>query len=289
MSIAGDVAVDSYKHLLIETRDHVLTVRLSNPPKHTLNVRMLNELSDLLDRLERDEKTRVVVFTGAADGIFLRWFELSEIEQIGRQAAATAAAGGEEPPLTIIQQLGCRIERLPQVTIAAINGFAAGGACGLTLCFDFRLMMSGDDRYMFGAPQTTFGITTCGGQSMRYVRMLGTARALDLLLHGELLPPQKALEVGLVSRVYPRETYYAEVDKFAATLAARAPLALRGIKKLVRCAPDLTLEQGLRHEMAEYAKVVDTQDAKTALSAVAALENPDPREFGSFAPKFIGA
>jgi enoyl-CoA hydratase/carnithine racemase len=281
--------VNSYKHLLIDTRERVLTCRLSNPPKHTLNVDMLHEINDLLDRLEHDDVTRVVVFTGAADGVFLRWFELAEIEQIGRQAAASAAQAGGEPPLTIIQALGCRIEQLSQVTIAAINGFAAGGACGLSLCFDFRLMMSGDERYLFGSPQTTFGITTCGGQSVRYVRMLGTARALDLLLHGELLPPHKALEFGLVSRVYPRETYYDDVEKFAANLAARAPLALRGIKKLVRSAPDLQLKQALRHEMTEYAKVIDTQDAKTALGAVAAMENPDPREFGTFSPKFIGA
>jgi enoyl-CoA hydratase/carnithine racemase len=283
------MTVAAYEHLLIEKRDHILTCRLSNPPKHTLNMAMLRELNELIDDLEQDFDTRVVVVTGAADGIFLRWFELSEIDRIGAQAAAAARANGEPPPLTAIQQLGCRIEKLHQVTIAAINGFAAGGACGLSLCFDFRLMMSGDDRYMFGSPQTTFGITTCGGQSVRYVRMLGTARALDLLLHGTLLSPQEALEVGLVSRVYPRETYYQEVDKFAANLAARAPLALRGVKKLVRLAPELDMEAALRHEMEEYAKVVGTQDAKTALSAVAAMENPDPREFGTFSPKFIGA
>lgn len=286
---AGDSSVDFYKHLLIDKRDQVLTCRLSNPPKHTLNVGMLREIDDLLDRLERDDDTRVVVFTGAADGIFLQWFELSELEQIGKQAAATSSQPGGEPPLTIVQQLGCRIERLPQVTIAAINGFAAGGACGLSLCFDFRLMMSGDERYLFGSPQTTFGITTCGGQSVRYVRMLGTARALDLLLHGDLLAPHKALEVGLVSRVYPRETFYADVEKFAKNLAARAPLALRGIKKLVRSVPDLDMEQGMRHEMAEYVKVIDSQDAKTALGAVAAMEHPDPSAFASFSPKFIGA
>lgn len=281
--------MSAYKHLLIEKRDHILTCRLSNPPKHTLNVAMLHELNELLDNLERDLDTRVFVVTGAADGVFLRWFELSEIETIGAQASAAAAARGEPPPLTVIQQLGCRIERLPQVTIAAINGFAAGGACGLSLCFDFRLMMSGDDRYMFGCPQTTFGITPCGGQSVRYVRMLGTARALDLLLHGTLLSPQEALEIGLVSRVFPRETYFEDVENFAANLAARAPLALRGVKKLVRRAPDLDMEAALRHEMEEYAKVVGTQDAKTAIAAVEAMENPDPREFGTFKPKFIGA
>ncbi len=278
-----------YKHLLLEKRGFVLTVKLSNPPRHTLNVAMLHELHDLLDSLPGDESIRVVVFTGAAEGVFLRWFELSEIEQIGKQTQNVQMVGpDEDPELTIIQTLGNRIEELPQVTIAAINGFAAGGACGLTLCFDFRLMMTGDDRFMFGAPQTTFGITTCGGQSVRYVRMLGTAKTLDLLLHGTLLSPEEALKVGLVSRVYPKETYYAEVDKFANNLAGRAPLALRGVKKLVRMAPDLTFKQGMRHEMVEYAKVVNSEDAKIAIAAVDAIENPDPRTFGDFHIDFKG-
>jgi enoyl-CoA hydratase/carnithine racemase len=280
----------AYRHLVVTRDNYVLTCKLSNPPRHTLNVAMLNEINDLLDRVESDQQLRVVVFTGAADGIFLRWFELTEVAEIGRQAGmASGRSAADDSDLTVIQRLGCRIEKLPQVTIAAINGFAAGGACGLSLCFDFRILMSGDDRYLFGAPQTTFGITTCGGQSVRYVRMLGTARALDLLLHGSLLAPEEAERIGLVSRVYPKETYYKDLDAFVQRLAGRAPLALRGIKKLVRTAPELTMPDALRHEMVEYAKVVNSRDAKKAIAAVDAIEDPDPRKFSEFHVDFEGA
>jgi enoyl-CoA hydratase/carnithine racemase len=278
-----------YKHLLLDFEDHVLTCRLSNPPKHTLNMAMLGEMNDLLETLENDNDVRVLVFTGAADGIFLRWFELTEVADVGEQARKAAEAGpDEEVELTLIQALGCRIEALPQVTIAAINGFAAGGACGLTLCFDFRLMMSGEPHYLFGSPQTTFGITTCGGQSVRYVRMLGTALSLDLLLHGKLLSPEAAMQVGLVSRVFPQESYFDDVDAFAKNLARRAPLALRGVKKLVRTAPDLTMHQGMVHEMVEYAKVVNSSDAKRAIAAIDAMENPDPTKFDEWVMDFEG-
>jgi len=283
------VAQKDYKHLLLGFEDHVLTCRLSNPPKHTLNMAMLAEINDLLNTLEDDMDVRVVVFTGAADGIFLRWFELTEVADVGEQARRAAEAGPDEAvELTLIQALGCRIESLPQVTIAAINGFAAGGACGLTLCFDFRLMMSGEPHFLFGSPQTTFGITTCGGQSVRYVRMLGTARSLDLLLHGKLMPPEEAMAVGLVSRVYPKETYFEDVEAFAGNLARRAPLALRGVKKLVRTAPDLTMHQGMVHEMVEYAKVVNSSDAKRAIAAIDAMENPDPTKFDEWEMDFEG-
>lgn len=276
----------TYQHLIVEIEDRILTCRLHNPPRHTLNHAMLVELQHLLSRLEQDGEIRVVVFTGNNDGIFLRWFELSEIQAVGDQARA--AADGDTATLTAIQELGCRIERLPQVTIAAINGFAAGGACGLSLCFDFRLLMSGDPKFLFGCPQTIFGITTCGGQSVRYVRMLGTAKALDLLLHGTLLSPEEAQAIGLVSRVYPRETYRAEVAAFAKRLAGRAPLALRGIKRLVREAHDGTLHEGLLRETVEYAKVVGSEDAKRAIAAVDAIADPDPTTFGDFSIAFTG-
>jgi len=279
----------NYKHLKLSTKDKVLTVKLSNPPKHTLNVALLNEMHELLDELEKDNETRVVIVTGEAEGIFLRWFELTEIENVGEQTKKAGEAFlDDEIELTTIQELGCRIEKLPQVTIAAINGYASGGACGLALSFDFRLMMSGDPQYLFGSPQAIFGITTCNAQSVRYVRIMGTARALDLLLHGTLLPPEEALAVGLVSRVYPKETYWQEVAKFAANLAGRAPLAQRGIKKLIRMADDLSFKQALRHEMVEYGKVIFSNDAKKALSAMAAEEHPDPTQIGNFKVDFTG-
>jgi enoyl-CoA hydratase len=278
---------EPYKHLVVEVADRILTCKLHNPPRHTLNHAMLVELEHLLDRLERDdEDIRVVIFTGGTDGIFLRWFELSEIQKVGDEAEKSAESGGAQ--LTTAQALGVRIEQLPQVTIAAINGFAAGGACGLALCFDFRLLMSGDPKFMFGLPQTTFGITTCGGQSVRLVRMIGVSKSMDLLLHGTLLPPDEALRIGLVSRVYPRETYFSDVAAFAQNLARRAPLALKGQKKLVREAFDKSMHAGLLNEVVEYTKVVRTDDAKRALAAVNAIEDPDPTTFGSWSMDFYG-
>lgn len=277
---------ESYQHLIVEVDDRILTCRLHNPPRHTLNHAMLTELDEFLTRLERnDEDIRVVVFTGNTDGIFLRWFELSEIQKVGDEAYASTGGPGS---LTIVQRLGLRIERLPQVTIAAINGFAAGAACGLSLCFDFRLLMSGDPRFMFGNPQTTFAITPCGGQSVRCVRMLGTAKATDLLLHGTLLPPEEALAVGLVHRVWPRESYHAEVEAFARRLAARAPLALKGAKRLIREAFDGTMEDALVREVEEYTKVIRSDDAKRALTAVDAIAHPDPTTFDQWTMEFHG-
>ncbi len=182
---------------------------------------------------------------------------------------------GENCQLTTHHEMGNMVENLPQVTIAALNGITGGGACELSLCFDFRLMATGDETYTYGSPQTTFGICPGGGAAVRYVRMLGSAKALDLLLHGELMTPEKALDVGLLSRVYPKEEFRKRVKEFAHNMAIRAPLGMQAVKRLVHHIPDLPLNHALRMEMVEFGKVAETEDAKMT---IATFES-DPENF----------
>ena len=259
--------MSDYHHLKVERLDGVVTCSMSNPPKHTLNRATLAELLRLVDELAADPSQRVFILTGGEEGYFFKYFELTELA--GPEPAAPADET-EPETLSVIHRLGLKIKALPQVTIAAINGIAGGGAVELSLSFDFRLMATGDPAFTYGSPQTTFGIVPCGGASVNYVRMLGPAVALDLLMHGDLMPPERALALGLVSRVYPKETFRKEVAAFAQNLASRAPLALQGVKRLVRAAPDLTYEEALLNEVQEFSKVIGTNDAKRALAAVIA-------------------
>ncbi len=259
----------AYEQLVLECQGPVLTCKLSNPPENTLTPKMEDELTDLLNRLRIDPGIRVLVVTGAAEGYFLKYFELSELDKvIDESVGAELPYPGENCPLTTHHEIGNMIETLPQVTIAAINGICGGGAVELSLCFDFRLMATGDPAFTYGSPQTTFGICPGGGAAVRYVRMLGTARALDLLLHGELMTPEVALAHGLVSRVYPKDEFRDRVREFAQNLAIRAPLGMQAVKRLVRRIPDLPLHHALRMEMIEFGRVAVTEDAQVALAAV---------------------
>lgn len=271
----------SYEQLILEQDGTILTCKLSNAPDHTLTPKMEDELIDLLTRLQTDESIRVFVVTGEAEGYFLKYFELSELDKVIKESiGATMPYPGDDCPLTTHGEMGNMVQNLPQVTIAAINGICGGGAVELSLCFDIRLMATGDDTYTYGSPQTTFAIVPGGGAAVRYVRMLGTARALDLLLHGELMTPEKAHDIGLINRIYPKEAFRDCVREFAENLAARAPLALQGVKRLVRHIPDLSLQHALRMEMIEFGQISVTEDAKMALAAVENdPENYDPRNF----------
>ena len=164
-----------------------------------------------------------------------------------------------------------RLERLHAVTIAALNGSAAGGGCELSLGCDFRLMADGP--FGYGLPETLVGIIPGGGGTQRFARLLGTARALDLILHARILSPTEALEIGLVHRVFPQEGFRDQVATFAGDLAGRAPLALAAAKRAIQQGSRLTLEQGLAVEQTCFERIMRSKDAAGAMRAWLAGES----------------
>ena len=266
-----------YKHLKLERTGHILTCRLHNPPNQTLNVQMLHELHDMLDSIEKDEDLRVLVVTGS-DGVFIRWMELTEIQSVAHGERHNPVPSAITPNHVLAR----RIEALDVVTIAAINGQVGGGGCEFSLSFDFRLMMDSPDA-TFALPQSSFGLVPGGGGAWYCLKYLGRAKTLDLLLHGDFLSPQTALELGLISRLYPEDTFEAEVKAFAEKFAARAPLAMRGIKRLVNAGTNQEQMNFLVEEAREIANIIVSEDARHALGMW--IENPDPE---AYKPVFKG-
>lgn len=282
-----------YRHLNISRDGHVLQCRMSNPPLQTLNSRMLAELHHLLTDIENDTDVRVFVVTGE-NGVFLRWMDLTEmqayaegtreVEVGGRSAAEEMLEIYQQIPelVSSIHQLALRIQNLRAVTVAAINGVVGGGGCEFSLSFDFRLMMDHPEA-TFALPQTSFGLVPGGGGAWHCVRLLGRARALDVLLHGEFMAPATALGIGLISRLYPPATYEADVAAFVANMAGRAPLALRGVKALVGFGTSQGQLDFFAREQEELNKVIHSEDVRNALAMW--LANPDP---AAYQPVFNG-
>ncbi|MBK6707535.1 MAG: enoyl-CoA hydratase/isomerase family protein [Sphingomonadales bacterium] len=282
-----------YRHLVVSRDGHVVTCQMSNPPLQTLNSRMLAELHDLLTQIEADPDVRVFVVTGE-NGVFLRWMDLNEMQAYAEGAKDQTDGGPSQAEelleiyraipssLSRIHELALRIQNLPAVTIAAINGVVGGGGCEFSLSFDFRLMMDHPEG-SFALPQTSFGLVPGGGGAWHCVRLLGRARALDVLLHGEFMSPATALELGLISRLYAPETFDADVAAFVANMAARAPLALRGVKALVNVGTSQGQLEFLARETVELGKVIHSEDVKGALAMW--LSNPDP---AAYKPVFEG-
>jgi enoyl-CoA hydratase len=250
-----------YQYLEIREDPGVVFCTLQNPPRHTLVAAELAELRALTDDLLARSDVRVVVFTGAADDVFIAHYEVGELADAaeGRQAVLREEASG----LHGFHRFLLTLQRAPFVTVAAINGNAAGGGFEFALGCDFRLQKAGD--YRLGLPETNVGIIPGAGGTQRYARLLGTAKALELILHGQLLSPDEALALGLIHRLCPPETFAADVAAFAANLARRAPVALAAAKRAIYAGSELPLEQGLLAEQQQFDRCMGSRDAAVAM------------------------
>ena len=269
----------------LERAGAVAIAVLANPPRHTMTAQTVAELAAVAAAVDADPGVRALLLTGGGDGVFVAHYEVGELAAIAEHNVARAEGGASSEPapaeasgsrparsarsrpveLHPLHRVLLRLESLRAVTIAALNGNAAGGGCELALACDFRLMADGP--FHIGLPETSVGIIPGAGGTQRMARMLGTARTLDLVLHGSLLAPAEALAIGLVHRVLPAEGFRSEALDFAAHLAGRAPLALAAAKQAIRRGVGLPLEEGLALEQRCFERTMASRDAAGAMRA----------------------
>jgi enoyl-CoA hydratase len=255
-----------YKTLSISRAGHVVTCTLSNPPLNLMNATMVSELDAFTGEVEASGADRVLVVTGGADGIFITHYDVGELSTVSDQMTESTAAGSQElDEVAQIHRVLNRLEHMPVVPIAALNGTAMGGGCELSLACDLRVMADGP--YAYGLPDTGVGIIPGAGGTQRFARMLGTARALDLILHGRVMTPAEALDLGLVQRVFPAAEFGVRVAEFAGELAQRAPVALAAAKKAIRLGSEVTLAEGIAIESRAFAETMSSEDAREAMRA----------------------
>ncbi len=253
-----------FRYLKISDADGIVTCTMSNPPRHTLVAAEVAELDQLITLLEARDDVRVLVFTGAAAGVFIAHYEVGELAVSAERSSAAPKRDAAAPvELHAFHRFILRLQRASFVTIAAINGSTAGGGLEFALGCDFRLAMAGEFR--LGLPETSVGIIPGAGGTQRFSRLLGTAKALDLILHAQTLSPSEALACGLVHRVFDTATFRQSVDAFATDLAARAPIALAAAKRAIYEGAELPLSDALLIEQREFDRCMASQDAATAM------------------------
>jgi enoyl-CoA hydratase/carnithine racemase len=262
---------------------HVATLRFSNPPRHTLTAGMVGAMRAQLAALHGQADLRVVVLRSATPGVFITHYEVGELAaaaertsgepsaradgQAQVKATVATASAPDDPQLKlhVLHQLILELESLPAVTVAVMDGLAMGGGLELALGCDFRLLREGP--HVVGLPETSVGIIPGAGGTQRLARLLGSARALDLILHGTLLRPQEALAAGMVHRVLAAESFDADAEAFVRNLAARAPIALAQAKRAIREGAGLPLREALVLEQAAFERTMASTDARLAMRA----------------------
>jgi len=257
-----------YKHLEIEDQGQIIICYLSNPPTHTLTAQGLLEIHDFLDSLVSNKELRILAFTGAGEDVFIRHYEVGELadsaeKNISQQEETKKLENNPIKELHGFHKMLLKIRDLDAIVVAGINGNTAGGGCEFSLGCDLRVMSSGD--YFIGLPETSVGILPGGGGTQRLARLIGSSRALDLILHGQLISNVKALEFGIINEILPKESFLKSLKEYCRILANRAPIALREVKRAIHRGMDLPLEEALLLEQEAFNKTMNSKDAAKAM------------------------
>jgi enoyl-CoA hydratase len=238
-------------------------LELVNPPLNLVTRELTEELHDALTRIAASDDVRVVVLTGAGDRAFCAGSHIGEFEGLKGRVA--------EGKLLLEKLVYRQLARLPMPTIAAIERDALGGGLELALCCDLRIA---SERARLGMPEVRLAVLPGSGGTQRLPRVVGPARAKELILTGRIVDAAEAERIGLVNRVVPAGQARAAADGVAAEIAARGPLAVREAKRLVDTALDLSLDAGLAAELDASERIFDTEDMLEGAAAFFAKRDP---------------
>ena len=241
----------------IERADAVAHVTVMRPKVlNALNGTTINELHDAFQALQDDAGVRAVVLTGSGDRAFIAGADITELAQMTPVRARETAQRG--------QALCALIEGLGKPVIAAINGFALGGGCEVAMACTIRLAA---DTAKIGQPEINLGLIPGFGGSQRLPRLVGSGRALEMLLTGEPVTAEDALRLGLVNRVVPAEQLGHDARALAVTLAAKPPIAVRYILDAVGRGMQMSLAEACDYEATLFGLVAATDDRQEGTKA----------------------
>ena len=247
----------------VEVADGVATIALARPPVNALSLQVQREIRDAAIEVSARADVRAVVVTGGP-AVFAAGADIKEMADLSYQDMLAASAG--------LQDSFTAVARIPQPTIAAVEGYALGGGCELALCCDLRIAGAGAK---LGQPETLLGIIPGAGGTQRLPRLVGVSRAKDLVLTGRIVDADEALSIGLVNQVVDAGTAAAAAAELAGRLAAGAPLALRAAKEAIDHGLDVDLVTGLDIERVRFASLFATDDQKIGMAAFLAKSKPD--------------
>jgi len=248
--------------VLVERRDDgVAVLRLDNPKVNALSTVLLRQLEHAAEAL-RDDPPGAVVVTGG-DRLFAAGAEISEFRSTDDP---TQVVGHDDAAKLGQHFLGAlnAVADIPRATIAAISGFALGGGCELALACDFRMA---SEKAKLGQPEILLGIIPGGGGTQRLPRLIGPARAKDLIFSGRQVGADEALAIGLVDEVVPHEELFDRAVAKAAGFASGATVAQGLAKRAIDRGLDITLNGGLDLEQQLFAEVFTTSDARIGVQS----------------------
>jgi enoyl-CoA hydratase/carnithine racemase len=241
-------------------------LELVNPPLNLVTRELTERLRDALAQLAAADDVRVVVVSGRGERAFCAGSHIGEFEALRGRVA--------EGKLLLEKLVYRQLAQLPMPTIAAIEGDALGGGLELALCCDLRIASA---RARLGMPEVRLAVLPGSGGTQRLPRVVGPARAKELILTGRIISADEAERIGLVNQVVPAGEARRAAEAVAEEIAARGPLAVREAKRLIDAAMDLDLDAGLAAELDASERIFASEDMLEGASAFFEKRDPEYR------------
>lgn len=246
--------------------ESIARIVIDNPPVNVLSADVLEQLALVADEIESDANVKVVILTGGGNKAFVAGGNLKEFPDWMGKGMESA----KQKSLWLQETLN-KIERLSRPTIAAINGVALGGGCELALCCDIRIA---EEHVVIGLPEIKLGLFPGAGGTQRLPRLIGKAKAKELIFTGEPLSAIDAKEIGLVNHVVQKGKSLEEALRIARHISKYSLPSLKLAKNSIDYGYEQTLSQGLVTEAENFGYVFQTTDVKEGVSAFLQKRNP---------------
>ena len=245
------------RNVLLEKKGHVAIATVNRPQAlNALNSEVLTDLDELVEQVTADKDIYALVLTGAGEKAFVAGADIGEMSGLTKEGGVAFGKHGND--------VFRKLETLPIPTIAAVNGFALGGGCELSMSCDIRIC---SENAVFGQPEAGLGITPGFGGTQRLARLVGAGMAKQMIYTAKNIKADEALRIGLVNAVYPAEELMEQAEKMAETIAKNAPIAVRACKKAINDGLQVDMDQAVVVEEKLFGSCFETADQKEGMGA----------------------
>ena len=245
------ISIKSFNFINYEEEDEIGIITISRPKAlNALNSQVLDELSETLDNIDISHISALII-TGEGQKAFVAGADISEMSKLTKKEAESFSTKGNN--------VFRKIETFEVPVIAAVNGFALGGGCELSLSCDIRIC---SDNAIFGQPEVGLGITPGFGGTQRLARTIGVGMAKQMIFTGQNIKAEEALKIGLVNAVYPKEELMNEAKKLASLIAKNSKNAVRQSKKAINEGLQVDIDSGIKIEQELFGECFDDNDQK---------------------------
>ena len=244
-------------NVLLEKKGNIAVATINRPQAlNALNSDVLTDLDELVNVVSADSDIRALVITGSGAKAFVAGADIGEMSTLTPEEGEAFGKHGND--------VFRRIETLPIPTIAAVNGFALGGGCELSMACDIRICA---DTAVFGQPEVGLGITPGFGGTQRLARLVSPGMAKQLIYTARNIKADEAYRIGLVNAVYPVEELLPQAEKLANTIAANAPIAVRACKKAINEGLQVDMDAAVVIEEKLFGSCFKTADQMEGMGA----------------------